>query len=548
VKETPLTTDFAAVGRLSVGLRAAPVRYPSRRKKEDQDLREPRQNLRESRQNSRQTGHGLKESNEDFPMCGQALAESEARFRLLVECVADYAIYMLDPKGQVVTWNEGAERSKGYKAEEIQGKNYSIFFLPEDAKAGLPTRELMAEARDGRYETEAWRRRKDSTKFWALVTLTAIRGPEGELRGFAKVTRDMTAQKASEEVLRRQNAELERYRIIVENIVDYVIFTLDAEGRIDSWSPGARNVLGYSAEEALGREYSLVFTPEEIESGEPQKEMAEAARNGHCTTDDWRVRRDGRIIWVSGALTAVRDETGKPTGYIRVARDMTAQKRLEEARRGMTADLEIRVAERTRELEVLLREVYHRVKNNLQVIQSLLKMRARLLPEGETRAAIDSTVQRIFAMSLAHEHLYRMQDLAHLSLSEYLRDLFNGVEASNSVQPGQIRLQLDAEEILLNLDHAIPFGLLANELLSNSFKHGFPEGKKGTIKLSVHRVEGVVRMVVSDDGIGLPEDFDAAKGVSMGLKLAVSLAHQLGGSLEFSSGKGCRVQADLTRL
>ena len=548
MKETPLTTDFAAVGRRSVGVRAAPVRYPSRRKKEDQDLREPRQNLRESRQNSRQTGHGLKESNEDFPMCGQALAESEARFRLLVECVADYAIYMLDPKGQVVTWNEGAERSKGYKAEEIQGKNYSIFFLPEDAKAGLPTRELMAEARDGRYETEAWRRRKDSTKFWALVTLTAIRGPEGELRGFAKVTRDMTAQKASEEVLRRQNAELERYRIIVENIVDYVIFTLDAEGRIDSWSPGARNVLGYSAEEALGREYSLVFTPEEIESGEPQKEMAEAARNGHCTTDDWRVRRDGRIIWVSGALTAVRDETGKPTGYIRVARDMTAQKRLEEARRGMTADLEIRVAERTRELEVLLREVYHRVKNNLQVIQSLLKMRARLLPEGETRAAIDSTVQRIFAMSLAHEHLYRMQDLAHLSLSEYLRDLFNGVEASNSVQPGQIRLQLDAEEILLNLDHAIPFGLLANELLSNSFKHGFPEGKKGTIKLSVHRVEGVVRMVVSDDGIGLPEDFDAAKGVSMGLKLAVSLAHQLGGSLEFSSGKGCRVQADLTRL
>ena len=548
MKETPLTTDFAAVGRLSVGLRAAPVRYPSRRKKEDQDLREPRQNLRESRQNSRQTGHGLKESNEDFPMCGQALAESEARFRLLVECVADYAIYMLDPKGQVVTWNEGAERSKGYKAEEIQGKNYSIFFLPEDAKAGLPTRELMAAARDGRYETEAWRRRKDSTKFWALVTLTAIRGPEGELRGFAKVTRDMTAQRASEEALRRQNAELERYRIIVENIVDYVIFTLDAEGRIDSWSPGARNVLGYSAEEALGREYSLVFTPEEIESGEPQKEMAEAARNGHCTTDDWRVRRDGRIIWVSGALTAVRDETGKPTGYIRVARDMTAQKRLEEARRGMTADLEIRVAERTRELEVLLREVYHRVKNNLQVIQSLLKMRARLLPEGETRAAIDSTVQRIFAMSLAHEHLYRMQDLAHLSLSEYLRDLFNGVEASNSVQPGQIRLQLDAEEILLNLDHAIPFGLLANELLSNSFKHGFPEGKKGTIKLSVHRVEGVVRMVVSDDGIGLPEDFDAAKGVSMGLKLAVSLAHQLGGSLEFSSGKGCRVQADLTRL
>jgi two-component sensor histidine kinase len=141
-----------------------------------------------------------------------------------------------------------------------------------------------------------------------------------------------------------------------------------------------------------------------------------------------------------------------------------------------------------------------------------------------------------------------MQDLARLSLSEYLRDLFNGVEASNAAQPGQIQLQLDAEEILLNLDLAIPFGLLANELLSNCFKHGFPEGKKGTIQLSVHRLPGAVRMVVKDNGIGLPESFDQSKVASMGLKLATSLAHQLGGSLEFSSGEGCRVQVDLTRL
>jgi PAS domain S-box-containing protein len=439
--ENTHTTDSATSGRPPKGLREAPIRNPSRQKKAGQDLRESdqslresgqdlrearqdsrqtrqdlqqtgqdlrdtRQDLRESRQDSRQSGQDTRETDQNFLESGQALAESEERFRLLVESVTDYAIYMLDLEGRVVIWNAGAEHSKGYKPEEALGRNYSMVFLPEDAEAGLPARELAAAAREGRFETQAWRLRKDGTRFWALVTLTAIRNPEGQLHGFANVTRDMTAQREHEE----------------------------------------------------------------------------------------------------------------------------------------------RMQSSLKEKEVLLREVYHRVKNNLQVIQSLLKMRARLLPEGETRAAIDSTVQRIFAMSLAHEHLYRMEDLARLSLSEYLRDLFNGVEASNAAQPGQIGLQLDAEEILLNLDRAIPFGLLTNELFSNCFKHGFPEGRRGTVTLSIHRVDGVVRMVVSDDGIGLPEDFDQSKGASMGLKLAASLAHQLGGSLEFSSSEGCRVQVDLTRL
>jgi PAS domain S-box-containing protein len=157
--------------------------------------------------------------------------------------------------------------------------------------------------------------------------------------------------------LRSRNAQLERYRFIVGSVADYVIFTLDAEGRIDSWSDSARNVLGYNAEEALGHEYSMVFTPAETEAGEPRREMEEAARTGHCTTESWRVRRDGALFWASGALTAVRDETGKLTGYIRVARDMTEQKRLEESLTKMAADLEIRVVERTGELEITIEEL-----------------------------------------------------------------------------------------------------------------------------------------------------------------------------------------------
>jgi two-component sensor histidine kinase len=201
-----------------------------------------------------------------------------------------------------------------------------------------------------------------------------------------------------------------------------------------------------------------------------------------------------------------------------------------------------------REKEVLLREIHHRVKNNLQVIQSLLKMRARLLPEGETREAIEATGQRVYAMALVHERLYQREDVARLSLGDYLRDLFNGVENTSAAECGQIEVLLDAEDIQFDLDCAVPFGLLANELLSNCFKHGFPNGRRGTIEVSVHRIDGVVNLVVRDDGVGLPESFDAGKSASMGLKLAASLAHQLGGRLEFTSDCGCRIESNLKRL
>ena len=394
------------------------------------------------------------------------------------------------------------------------------------------------------------------------------------------------------------NAQLERYRIIFENVTDYVIYTLDAEGRIDSWSPSARNVVGYTAEEVMDREYSLVFTPEEIAAGKPRQEMEEAVRNGSCATDSWRVRRDGARFWSSGVLTAVWDDTGKLTGFIRVARDMTGHKQMEDAHVRLAAGLEVRVRERTllmedaqarlaaeledrvrertlqlevnveelrrknaeaeasaqnaarelQEKEVLLREVHHRVKNNLQVVQSLLKMEVRTLPPSEARAAIESMVLRVRAMAAVHERLCQMPGLAGLSAASYLREIFEGVITTYLVEPGRISLDLDAEEIILDLDRAIPFGLLVNELLSNSLKHGFPAGRKGSISVSIHRVEGVVRMIIRDNGIGLPMNFDAASCKSMGLKLIESLAHQLGGTLQFTSKQGCHIQGDFTRL
>lgn len=386
----------------------------------------------------------------------------------------------------------------------------------------------------------------------------------------------VTEHTQAEERLRKLNLQLEQYRIILENIEEHAIYTLDVGGCITSLGSGAEKMLGYKAEQVIGQHYAIFSTPEDREAGIPQRDLAEAAAKGRCRTDSWWLRSDKTVVWSSGVLSAVQDESGNVIGFIRVARDRTEEKMLANAQEKLAAELEERVVERTRRLqetvaelrarnedareqaelvsrnlrekEVLLREIHHRVKNNLQVVQSLLKMRARLLPAGEPREAFDTTVERVNAMALLHERLYQTTDLTSLPLSNYIRDLFRNVVASNSPEAGQIELCLDAEDIPLKIDFGIPFGLLVNELLCNSLKHAFPGARRGTISISVHRIDGAVMLMVRDDGKGLPENFDPAACSSMGLKLASSLARQLGGSLRFSNDSGCRVDVALTRM
>jgi len=371
---------------------------------------------------------------------------------------------------------------------------------------------------------------------------------------------------------------------LVESGRDCAINLLDAQGRILTWSEGSLRIYNMTASEALGQNYSILFTPAEIAAGEPARQLEEASRSSEAVhSAGWRTGADGEEIWAEVELLAARNISGLFNGFTRVLHDLTCHKRAEEHLRETNriqgesaAELERRVAERTlqleatveelrrkneeiatfagvvshdlKEKEVLLREVYHRVKNNMQVVQSLLKLRARSLSDGDARNAIETSVERVHVMAMVHERLYRMPDLARLSLVAYLRDVARGAIASHSERPDQVELEMDAAEIPLTLDIAVPFGLLANELISNCLKHGLPHGRPGKIHLSVACIPGAVRFVVEDNGVGLPDDFDAARTTSMGLKLAASLAHQLGGSLEFSSSNGCRIQGDFTRL
>ncbi|MFZ1087621.1 MAG: histidine kinase dimerization/phosphoacceptor domain -containing protein [Terracidiphilus sp.] len=321
---------------------------------------------------------------------------------------------------------------------------------------------------------------------------------------------------------------------IVEHSSDLVA-VYSGEGKLIYVSPVCITLLGMQPDDLIGRSWMEIVVPEDREH--LLKMLASLEESDYHPATMRCCHKDGSIAWVEARAARLKTHANAQPMTVLTLHDVTSQRAHEQQ---MEASL--------KEKEVLLGEIHHRVKNNLQVVQSLLRMSMRLLPPGEARASAEATIQRIHAMALVHERLYQSKDVASLSLSNYLRDLFKGVVASNSAPPGQIQLLLDTEEIPLTLDRAIPFGLLVNELMANCFKHGFPNERRGTIAISIHRINGAVRMAVSDDGVGLPKNFDASASPSMGLKLASSLAHQLGGALQFSNGQGCRVVADLKRL
>ncbi|MXP62448.1 PAS domain-containing sensor histidine kinase [Roseomonas sp. M0104] len=252
-------------------------------------------------------------------------------YEMLIQAVVDYAIFMLDPEGHVMSWNPGAERLKGYTAQEIIGAHFSRFYLPEDRASGLPRRALETAVREGRFAAEGWRCRKDGGRFWAMVVIDPIL-QEGQLVGFAKITRDMTEQHAA------QLAALENersFRLLVEGVTDYAIYMLSPEGCVTSWNAGAERIKGYGAAEVIGKHFSRFYLPEDVGAGLPWRALDTARREGRYEAEGWRRRKDGTRFWAGVVIDAIR-ENGRLLGFAKITRDLTerreAQLQLEQSR------------------------------------------------------------------------------------------------------------------------------------------------------------------------------------------------------------------------
>lgn len=276
-----------------------------------------------------------------------ALRESEERHRLIVESAREYAILTTDEGGRIESWSPGARAVYGWAPDEVLGRHFSLLFVPEDREAGAPARELATARRTGAAPDLRWHLRSDGSRVFVDGTTRALHGSDGSPAGFLKIGQDVTARRRTEEALRESE---ERYRLIVEGARDYAILTTDAGGRVESWSPGAREVYGWSAREIAGQPVDVTFTPEDRAAGAPAAERATAREHGAAPDVRWHLRRDGARVFIEGTTRALRDADGTLRGFLKIGQDVTERRQTEDALRQLNETLERRVAERTAEL------------------------------------------------------------------------------------------------------------------------------------------------------------------------------------------------------
>ena len=486
------------------------------------------------------------------------LGHAGGLYQLLVESVRDYAIFALDPKGMILSWNAGAERIKGYSADEIIGRHFSTFYTAEDLAARKPEMELVVAEREGRVEDEGWRVRKDGSRFWASVVITALRDPDGRLVGFAKVTRDLTARRQWEEALRESE---ERFRVLVRSVKDYGIFMLDPDGRVVSWNEGARRIKGYEAEEILGKHFSAFYPPDVAASGHPTRELAMARRDGRYEEEGWRIRKDGSRFWASVVITPLFGEHGDLMGYAKVTRDLT-ERRLAQQREVDDARRLAEVEASNRAKTGFLAAMSHELRTPLNAIAGY----AQLMQEGVGGDVSDQHRDYLTRIRNSQQHLLGIvNDLLNYSRMEaggvvyerelvFAHEVVEGVLAmvTPQIERKQLRLRRGAcpPDVAAIADRLKVEQVVLN-LLSNAVKFT-PEG--GTITVLCGREDQTVTISVRDTGPGIPEDkleviFDPFvqlgrtltskhEGAGLGLAISRDLARAMDGDVRVRSIEG----------
>ncbi|TCJ19346.1 PAS domain-containing sensor histidine kinase [Flaviaesturariibacter flavus] len=445
------------------------------------------------------------------------LRRSEERYRLMVEGVHEYGIFLLDTTGHILTWNDGAQRIKGYRPSEIIGKHFSTFYTSEDLESKKPERELKIAVATGKYEEEGWRVRKNGSVFWANIVITALLNEQNKLVGFSKVTRDLTERRMNEEALRQSE---ERYRSLVEQVVDYGIFMLDERGRIVSWNEGARRISGYNSNEIIGKYFSIFYPEEDIINGKPAHELRVARADGMYTEEGWRLRKDGTRFWASVLITAVYGVEGNLIGFSKVTRDLTERKASERALRDsyeqyrMLAD-ELRhtnteLSAANEELEQFTSIVSHDLQEPIRTIKSFLQLIELKLTSGEQENLTDYIGKSIAAADRMRELIRNLLHYSQLSkgelevrhvpvndiLQEALQNLKSVIDRSHA------RILIENEVEWVEGDRVQLVQLVQN-LLSNAIK--FTDAESPRIHILVRAEGNTARFSITDNGIGISE-------------------------------------------
>jgi PAS domain S-box-containing protein len=495
----------------------------------------------------------------------EASLSEDGRYRLLVNAITDYAIYMLDTAGYITSWNAGAERFKGYAESEIIGEHFSVFYTKEDQRAAMPERALNHASRDGTFESEGWRVRKDGSRFWAHVVIDPIRNHSGELAGFAKVTRDLTERKRAEMLVKQSESQ---FRLLIDGVTDYAIYLLDPNGYVISWNTGAAKIKGYRDDEVIGQHFSLFYTQQDRDDNEPARTLETAAREGRFADEAWRQRKDGSVFWASVVVDAIRNDDGGIIGFAKVTRDMTeprqAQLALEHAREAIFQSQKLEA------IGQLTGGVAHDFNNILAAVMGGLEIVLRRLPEtpnvtpllqGAVQAAQRGLSLTRHMIAFGRRQDLRPETIVLQTLLRSMTDLIqetlgSAVELEMHFPEADVECFVDVDQLelaLMNLvmnaaDATPPGGSAIISLLAQSFGDGDPIGLAAG---------PYVCLAVTDTGEGMDtatlsravEPFFSTRGVGKGTGLGLSMVHgfaeQSGGKFVLRSRKGEGTAAEI---
>jgi PAS domain S-box-containing protein len=494
------------------------------------------------------------------------LRQSEEKYRMLVEGVKDYAIFMLDPKGYIMTWNQGAQNTKGYAASEIIGKHFSTFYTAEDLQNDKPGRELRIAAETGKYEEEGWRVKKNGSVFWANVVLTALFNQQNKLIGYSKVTRDLSDRKEKQEMLRQSE---ERYRMLVEQVTDYAIFMLDEQGRIISWNKGAERIKGYAPNEVIGKYFSIFYSDEDNLNGKPAMELKVARKTGKYEEEGWRKRKDGSRFWANVVITSVYNKRGEIMGFSKVTRDLTERKRAERElkeshdRYRMLAD-ELKIINEelrytNQELEQFTSVASHDLQEPLRTIKSFLQLIEMKLPKTAGEDLQPYLKKCADAAQRMRELIQNLLQYSQLSRGVIMNEKVNVEELINqaiqnlkgAVEKTSAVISVKSDVDFVEGDKVQLLQLIQN-LLSNALK--FTSASNPQVRIRCNQENEHVKFSVADNGIGIARSdiekvFDIFKrlhtekeypGTGIGLAICKKIVERHMGNIwvESEPGKG----------
>ncbi len=450
----------------------------------------------------------------------EKLKESEEKYRNIFENAVE-GFYQTTPQGRFISANPAQARLFGYDSPQDLIRSISDiaaqhYVDPEQRRIYRDTLE-----RDGvimGFEAELVKR--DGTPVWVSLNSRAVKGDDGTILFLEGTAEDITSRKKAEEELRRKKEELDSY---FTSSLDLLCIA-NTSGHFVRLNPEWEKVLGHSIADLEGRPFLDLVHPEDVDQTIAAVSQLNAQKPVENFVNRYRCK-DGSYRWI--------EWRSKPEGSMiyAVARDITARKATEDALRTSLKDKEL-----------LLKEIHHRVKNNLMTISSILSLQSGMIEDPKARDALEVCRKRIQVMSLIHNKLYRSTDLAHISFKEYADDLLADLFVTHERHESGIVITKDIEDISFDIDTTIPLGLILNELFSNAMKHAFRGRTQGTLSISLRRDGDRLCLTVKDDGAGFPEELDFRRTDSLGLELVNTLTEQLDGDLELERGNGTQIR------